>query len=112
MDRTSITAMLKPLERRGWVEVRVDDRDRRGRRPTLTAQGRAALARALPIWEREHGLVEAALASPEALREALNAIAFGRAAHVAAVVSGGPERTGRPGDAPLPDPPPGGERGS
>jgi DNA-binding MarR family transcriptional regulator len=77
MDRTSLTAMLKPLERRGWVEVRVDEADRRSRQPRLTAEGRAALARAIPIWQREHARVEAALASPEALRQGLNAIAFG-----------------------------------
>jgi DNA-binding MarR family transcriptional regulator len=77
MDRTSLTAMLKPLERRGWVEVRVDARDRRGRQPVLTPEGRAALARALPVWESEHAAVEAALDAPDALRAALNGLAFG-----------------------------------
>jgi DNA-binding MarR family transcriptional regulator len=100
MDRTSVTAMLKPLERRGWIEVRVDASDRRGRRPALTPEGRAALARALPIWQREHGLVEAALASPEALRQGLNAIAFGQSATPPAPHGG----------TPLPDPPPAGGR--
>lgn len=76
MDRTSLTAMLKPLERRGWVELRVDEKDRRGRRPALTPEGRSTLARAVPIWEREHAGVEAALANPDALRQGLNAIAF------------------------------------
>lgn len=78
MDRTSVTAMVKPLERRGWIEVRVDEKDRRGRLLTLTDAGRAALARAVPIWKREHAAVEAALAEPEALRAGLNALAFGR----------------------------------
>lgn len=77
MDRTSLTAMLKPLERRGWIEVRVDDRDRRSRQPVLTSEGRTALARALPVWEREHAAVEAGLAAPEALRQGLDALAFG-----------------------------------
>jgi DNA-binding MarR family transcriptional regulator len=31
MDRTTLTAALKPLERRGLVEVRVDQKDRRSR---------------------------------------------------------------------------------
>src|SRR5256714_15028662 len=31
MDRTTLTAALKPLERRGLVEIRVDPSDRRGR---------------------------------------------------------------------------------
>ncbi len=77
MDRTSLTAMLKPLERRGWVVVRVDEADRRGRRLALTDEGRAALARALPIWEREHAALEAGLADADALRAGLNVLAFG-----------------------------------
>lgn len=77
MDRTSLTAMLKPLERRGWAEVRVDENDRRGRRLQLTAAGRAALARAVKIWEREHAAVEAGLTDADALRTGLNALAFG-----------------------------------
>lgn len=76
MDRTSLTAMLKPLERRGLVEVSPDPADRRGRRLFLTAEGRAALARALPIWRREHGAVEALLPASAAglLRAALVAL--------------------------------------
>jgi DNA-binding MarR family transcriptional regulator len=76
MDRTSLTAMLKPLARRGWVEISVDEKDRRGRRLALTGAGRAALARAVPIWEREHAAIEAGLADPQSLRDGLNAIAF------------------------------------
>src|SRR5437868_12386639 len=40
MDRTTLTANLKPLERRGLVSVSVDPADRRGRRLMLTAAGR------------------------------------------------------------------------
>ena len=36
MDRTTLTANLKPLERRGLVEVRIDSADRRSRRLILT----------------------------------------------------------------------------
>ena len=43
MDRTTLTANLKPLERRGLVRIKVDDDDRRSRRLVLTAKGRAAL---------------------------------------------------------------------
>ena len=39
MDRTTLTAALKPLERRGLVAVTADPADRRGRRLTLTPQG-------------------------------------------------------------------------
>ena len=58
MDRTTLTANLKPLERRGLVKVTVDAADRRGRRLVLTASGRALLAEASPIWKREHAATE------------------------------------------------------
>ena len=51
MDRTTLTANLKPLLRRGLVEMAVDEADRRGRRLALTPAGRALLAAALPLWE-------------------------------------------------------------
>jgi len=54
MDRTTLTAALKPLERRGLVEVAVDEQDRRSRRLTLTADGRMLLRRAVPIWRQTH----------------------------------------------------------
>ena len=54
MDRTTLTANLKPLERRGLVRVSVDDADKRGRRLTLTPAGRALLAAAVPIWRETH----------------------------------------------------------
>src|SRR5271163_2076957 len=44
MDRTTLTAALKPLERRGLVVVAADPADRRGRLLTLTEEGRAVLA--------------------------------------------------------------------
>ena len=58
LDRTTLTANLKPLERRGLVKVIVDPDDRRSRRLILTAAGRASLAAAAPIWKREHARVE------------------------------------------------------
>jgi len=45
MDRTTLTAALKPLQRRYLVTVMVDVADRRGRRLRLTSAGRALLAR-------------------------------------------------------------------
>jgi len=76
MDRTSLTALLKPLERRGLVAVDVDAEDRRGRRLRLTPKGRRLLARALPIWERTHAEVESLLAgdSPDSLRRSLRSL--------------------------------------
>lgn len=58
MDRTTLTAALKPLERRGLVEILVDPDDRRSRRLTLTPAGRKLLLAAVPIWQREHALIE------------------------------------------------------
>jgi len=73
MDRTTLTANLKPLERRGLVKVTVDKADKRGRRLALTAAGRALLAAAAPIWRRTHAEMERRLKSsqPDKLRTAL-----------------------------------------
>src|SRR5215472_8009207 len=76
MDRTTLTANLKPLERRGLVLVQPDAADRRSRRLRLTEAGRTALAAALPVWRREHDGVERRLAAAGAdrLRAELRAI--------------------------------------
>ena len=58
MDRTTLTAALKPLQRRDLVTVMVDDEDRRGRRLRLTPAGQALLARALPLWRRTHAEID------------------------------------------------------
>lgn len=58
MDRTTLTAMLKPLQRRGLVKVGVDPADKRSRRPALTGKGQALLAKAVPIWQRTHAELE------------------------------------------------------
>ena len=52
MNRATLTASLKPLERRGLVAVAVDNTDRRSRRLSLTEAGRKVLAVAVPIWKR------------------------------------------------------------
>jgi DNA-binding MarR family transcriptional regulator len=54
VDRTTLTAALKPLERRGLVKVMVSRKDRRSRLMKLTAKGSALLADAVPIWRRAH----------------------------------------------------------
>ena len=48
MDRTTLTANLKPLERRGMVELVADEKDKRSRRIRLMDAGMAALAVAMP----------------------------------------------------------------
>ncbi|KAA6465164.1 MarR family transcriptional regulator [Acidobacteria bacterium AB60] len=54
MDRTTLTAALKPLERRGLVRVSPDPNDRRSRILILTDQGRELLASAVPVWKSTH----------------------------------------------------------
>lgn len=77
MDRTTLTAALKPLQRRGWVSVEVDPDDRRSRRMSLTAPGHRTLGRALPVWRDLHAAIEAGAprVDVDRLRSALTAIA-------------------------------------
>lgn len=63
MDRTTLTAALKPLSARGWVSIEPDPKDRRGKRLRLTAEGSAALLSAVPIWKEVHGEIEAGMQS-------------------------------------------------
>jgi DNA-binding MarR family transcriptional regulator len=76
MDRTTLTANLKPLARRGLVNVTVDQEDRRSRRLTLTPTGRALLVAAVPVWKKTHATIERLLArsGPGDLRAALRAL--------------------------------------
>ena len=74
MDRSTVTANLKPLERKGLVETAPDARDRRSRRASLTDAGRAILAQALPIWTREHARLDADLTDVSVLRSVLNEV--------------------------------------
>lgn len=75
VDRTTLTAALKPLQRRGLVEVQVDPNDRRGRRMLLTDAGQALLAEATPIWIETHAEVERLLQDAERLRADLQTLA-------------------------------------
>src|SRR5258708_38155018 len=49
-DRTTITANLKPLERRGLIEVRRDETDGRTRRVIITKAGARLMKSAYEIW--------------------------------------------------------------
>jgi DNA-binding MarR family transcriptional regulator len=77
MDRTTLTAALKPLERRCLVTIAKDPSDRRGRLLSLTPEGKALLASAVPVWEHTHRDVEAMLKNvdPDLLRRSLRALA-------------------------------------
>ena len=75
MDRTTLTANLKPLERRGLIRVAPDEKDRRARRLHLTAEGLALLGRAVPVWIETHQGIERALdAGGETIRAGLDAL--------------------------------------
>ena len=76
MDRTTLTAALKPLERRGLIKVLQDQSDRRTRLLKLTDNGRTLLARALPAWKRTHDEIEQLIPdqNPDKLRRSLQAL--------------------------------------
>ncbi len=76
MDRTTLTAALKPLQRRGLLKVAPDPEDRRGRLLTLTAKGRKLLARAVPVWKSTHLAIEGLLGAgePDRLRKNLRTL--------------------------------------
>jgi DNA-binding MarR family transcriptional regulator len=76
MDRTTLTAALKPLQRRGLVKVAADPGDRRSRLMALTSKGMTLLARAVPIWQRTHQEIEGLLpdGDPNRLRGNLRAL--------------------------------------
>jgi DNA-binding MarR family transcriptional regulator len=76
MDRTTLTAALKPLERRGLVKVATDPLDRRSRRLSLTAEGQLLLASAVPVWEENHHAVESLLGDGDADRLRRNLLAL------------------------------------
>lgn len=76
MDRTTLTAALKPLERRGLVSIAPDPDDRRGKLLKLTPAGLTLLADAVPIWKSTHAEVDALLPDGgTALRRDLQRIA-------------------------------------
>jgi len=76
MDRTTLTANLKPLERRGLLKVSVDKEDKRSRRLTISAAGRALLAKAFPLWKQAHAETERLITGcrPDDVRSALRAL--------------------------------------
>src|SRR3546814_19714015 len=74
MDRTTLTAALKPLQRRGLVDILADPADRRSRRLLLTDDGRALMARALPIWTATHAALDRLVTDMDRLRAALRAV--------------------------------------
>ncbi len=68
MDRTTITANVKPLARRRLLKLAVDKDDRRGRRLHLTDAGRDLLITAIAIWRKENRGLERSLRNRGATR--------------------------------------------
>ena len=68
MDRTTLTAALKPLQRQGLIDIRAVARDRRVRVLALTAAGTVLLAKAVPVWEETHAAAEAVLGQADTQR--------------------------------------------
>jgi len=52
MDRTTLTADIRPLERQGFVRSRQDDRDKRVRNLMITDAGMEMLEKAIPVWRQ------------------------------------------------------------
>lgn len=76
MDRTTLTAALKPLRRRRLVKITKSRDDHRARLLELTPQGRKVLARAVPLWTSTHAAVETRLGpgAPDRLRKNLRTL--------------------------------------
>jgi len=76
MDRTTVTANLKPLERRGLIRTKADADDKRIRRMVLTPAGRRSLVAAMPFWREAQAETDRLLSRFDAdrLRAALLAL--------------------------------------
>lgn len=74
MDHATMTAMLKPLQRRDLVELTPDPADGRRRLMTLTPEGWNLLERAYPVWKKAHAEIEKPL-SGDRLRTDLRVLA-------------------------------------
>jgi DNA-binding MarR family transcriptional regulator len=77
MDRTTLTATLKPLQRRGLISVHLDIADRRSRMLNLTQEGVALLREAVPLWKKVQQSVGRSVGSSSGLelREQLTRLA-------------------------------------
>ena len=77
MDRTTLTASIKPLERRGLMTSFQDEKDRRVRRLKLTDEGLNLLEKAVPIWRQTHDRIDKVVgADIDRLRDNLLAMTF------------------------------------
>jgi DNA-binding MarR family transcriptional regulator len=68
MDRTTLAANLKPLEREGLLLVKPSATDARARSIEITEAGLARLEAAIPLWKGAQEQFEGAFGSDEAER--------------------------------------------
>lgn len=66
MDRTTLTANLKPLTKRRLIAMTIDPDDKRARLLKLTPAGEQLLKAAIPIWERVQKELEGRLTKGDA----------------------------------------------
>lgn len=73
MDRSTLTAAVKPLERRGLLRLVPDAEDRRSRRVAITPEGVALLRQAIKAWRSAHATLDEGIGRnrAEALRQSL-----------------------------------------
>jgi DNA-binding MarR family transcriptional regulator len=73
-DPTTLTRILRPLERRGLLSQEVSPTDRRRRVIRLTPQGRRAFQIALPLWQKAQAEISRRVGNTEirALRAQLD----------------------------------------
>lgn len=73
MDPSTLTAAVKPLERRGLLRLIPDAQDRRSRRVQITPEGVALLRAAIPAWRATHAALDEGLGhdTAVALRQGL-----------------------------------------
>jgi len=78
MDRATLTAALKKLERNGFVRISTRLPDRRVRKIAVTRQGRGLLGKTTPVWK--HSNVELESLLPEiglhAFRQKLSSLSM------------------------------------
>lgn len=73
MEPSTLTAVVKVLERRGLLVAQRDAKDSRSKRLRITPAGVALMRKAVEVWRQTHALLESELApgTAQVLREGL-----------------------------------------
>ncbi len=58
MDQTTVTRNIELLRRNGLVKVETEEKDSRKKRITVSTEGKAVLAAALPLWKEAQAELE------------------------------------------------------